>query len=166
MWPPQAWRVPSAAPRDEAAPPQAGLHPGVARLDPLRFQQPFMTVPHVEIEGLLSIQPHALFDNGQGSMPRTGPLRATVELTIMALGSEYGVQWHCVCPEPLRIAAPWSPCLGRPWPWRLPLEASSPALSRARETVPFNRLPEGGRPAGLARSHADSSWAHNALCWG
>jgi hypothetical protein len=59
MWPPQAWRVPSAAPRDEAAPPQAGLHPGVAPLDPLRLPQPFMTGPHVEIDGLLSIEPHA-----------------------------------------------------------------------------------------------------------
>ena len=57
--PPQAWRVPSAAPRDEAAPPQAGLHPGVAPLDPLCLPQPFMTVPHVDIEGLLSRAPHA-----------------------------------------------------------------------------------------------------------
>jgi len=85
MWPPQAWRAPSAVPRDEAAPPQAGLHPGVAPLDPLRLPQPFMTVPHVEIEGLLSMEPHALCDNGQGSMPRTGPTRAAVEQTIMAL---------------------------------------------------------------------------------
>jgi hypothetical protein len=86
MWPPWAWRVPSAAPWDEAAPPQAGLHRGVAPLDPLCLPPPFMTAPHVDIEGLLSIQPHALFDNGQGSRPRTGLLRATVEQTIMALG--------------------------------------------------------------------------------
>jgi hypothetical protein len=85
MWPPQALRVPSAAPRDEVGPLQAGLHPGVMRLEPLRLPQPFMAVPYVKIEGLLPIKPHALFSNGQGAMPRSGPPRAAVEQTVMAL---------------------------------------------------------------------------------
>jgi hypothetical protein len=55
--------------------------------------------------------------------------------------------------------------VGRPWPWRLPLEASSLALSRARDTVPSTLLPEGVGPARLACPHADSSWVHDARCW-
>ena len=113
MWPPQAWRVPPAVPRDEAAPPQVGLHPGVAPLDPLRLPQPFMTVPHVKIEGLLSIEPHALCVNRQGAMPRTGPHVRQSSRPSWPWRSEYGVQWHRVRPEPLRIEAPWSQCS---WP--------------------------------------------------
>jgi hypothetical protein len=56
--------------------------------------------------------------------------------------------------------------VGRPWPWRSPLEASSLALSRARDTVPSTLLPEGVGPARLACPHADSSWVHDARCWG
>ena len=55
--------------------------------------------------------------------------------------------------------------VGRPWPWRSPLEASSLALSRARDTVPSTLLPEGVGPARLACPHADSSWVHDPRCW-
>jgi len=64
MWPPQALRVLSAAPRDEVGPLQAGLHPGVMQLDPLRLPPPFLAVPDVHIAGLLPITPHALVDQG------------------------------------------------------------------------------------------------------
>jgi hypothetical protein len=85
MGPPQALRVTAAPPRDEAPPPKTGLHPGAAQLDPQRLPQPFMAVPYVNIEGLLSIAAHARFDHGQGSMPRTGPPHAAVGQTVMAL---------------------------------------------------------------------------------
>jgi hypothetical protein len=55
--------------------------------------------------------------------------------------------------------------VGRPWPWRSLLEASSLAPSRARDTVPSTLLPEAVGPARLACPHADSSWVHDARCW-
>jgi hypothetical protein len=85
MWPPQALRVPSGAPRDEAGPLQAGLHPGVAQLDPLRLPQPFMAVPHIGIEGLLLVEPYALCVTGQGQVQHTGLVRAAVEQTVIVL---------------------------------------------------------------------------------
>jgi hypothetical protein len=101
MWPLQALRVATAALRDEVGPLQAGLHAGVMRLNPLRSPQPFMVVPYVKIGGLLPIAPHALFDNGQGAIPRTRPPRAAVEQTAIVLALS---AW---CPAAPR--ARWTP---------------------------------------------------------
>jgi hypothetical protein len=116
MWPPQALRVSSAAPRDEVGPLQAGLHPGVMRLDPLCLPPLFLAVPYVHIAGLLPITPQALFDHGHGAMPWTGPPRAAVEPIVHGLGTASLVFSGTACALSPSGSRRHGASAVRPWP--------------------------------------------------
>jgi hypothetical protein len=116
MWPPQALRVSSAAPRDEVGPLQAGLHPGVMRLDPLCLPPLFLAVPDVHIAGLLPITPHTLFDHGHGAMPWTGPPRAAVEPIVHGLGAASLVFSGTACALSPSGSRRHGASAARPWP--------------------------------------------------